>query len=84
VQSGDVFQLQITLLADPAAAPYREADGVIVSANGTTGTPTAAHFWPFIVISTAESQDAGIMMQARRARPFGHTFARGSKRAMLP
>ena len=48
--------------AHPTNAPNGEADGVVVSANGSSTTATAAHFWPFIVLSTAEAKNAGIMV----------------------
>jgi hypothetical protein len=62
VQSGDKLVLTVTLTADPINAPYHEADGVIVSVNSTK---TAAHWWPFIVLTPAEAADAGIMMMKR-------------------
>jgi hypothetical protein len=62
VQSGDRIQLQVTLTADPATAPYGEADAVLVSAIGNGQTATAAHFWPFIVLTTAQAADAGVTM----------------------
>jgi hypothetical protein len=70
VQSGQSIQLTITLLADPSTSPNLEADGVVVSANGDMTTATAAHFWPFIVVSTAQADDAGItMMRQGPVRP---------------
>jgi hypothetical protein len=82
MQSGDKMVLTITLTADPANAPNGEADGVIVSANGTATTATAAHFWPFIVLTPAEAADAGIMMMARRnAAAQQRKLARVKKRA---
>ena len=75
VQSGDQVQLTITLLADPAKAPFGEADGVLVSANGTAKTATAAHFWPFIVLTPGEAADLGISMMrhvpSKISRPTG-------------
>jgi hypothetical protein len=54
VKSGDKVQVTVTLLADPGSTTNGEADGVIVSANGTQITTTAAHFWPFVVLTPAE------------------------------
>jgi hypothetical protein len=54
VKSGDKVQVTVTLLADPGSTTNGEADGVIVSANGTQTTATAAHFWPFVVLTPAE------------------------------
>jgi hypothetical protein len=66
MKSGDTIQLTVTLTADPTnASPYGEADGVIVSANGSMNTATAAHFWPFIVLTTAAASSQGISMMDR-------------------
>jgi hypothetical protein len=66
MKSGDKMVLTVTLNADPLNAPWGEADGVIVSANGNAQTATAAHWWPFIVLTPAEAADAGVTMMARR------------------
>jgi hypothetical protein len=72
MQSGQKTLLTITLTADPANAPYQEVDGVIVSANSPDmKAVTAAHWWPFIVLSTAQAGDAGGVMQ-KRARHAQH------------
>jgi hypothetical protein len=60
VASGDTLQVQVTLLADPAATANRRADAVIVSANGSATTATIAHMWPFVVVTPAEAADAGL------------------------
>ena len=52
----------MTLVADPTNTSNGEADGVIVSSNSTS---TAAHFWPFVVVTTADAKDAGITMMKR-------------------
>jgi hypothetical protein len=62
VRSGDKVQVTVTLTADPGTAPNGEANGVIVSANGDPTTATQAHFWPFVVLTTAEAKDAGVTM----------------------
>jgi hypothetical protein len=71
MKSGDTVKLTVTLLADPGNTPGGEADAVLVSANGPPNTATAAHFWPFVVLTTAEAQDAGVTMMKRvkRGRP---------------
>jgi hypothetical protein len=71
VQSGDQIQLTVTLLADPGSTPNGEADGVLVSANGTQTTATKVHFWPFVVLTPAECQqyhcsETGLGDHARR------------------
>jgi hypothetical protein len=66
MSSGDTVQLTVTLLADPSnendGVVVGEADGVIVSANGNEQTATAAHWWPFAVVTTAAAADAGVTM----------------------
>lgn len=57
VQSGDRLELQVTMTADPSGTPYGEADAVLVSTNQSQ---TAAHFWPFVVLTTAAARDAGV------------------------
>jgi hypothetical protein len=81
MKSGDKRVLTVTLLADPINAPFGEADGVIVSANGTAKTATAAHFWPFIVLTPGEAADAGVMMMKRRETHARHVaFSKGRAR----
>jgi hypothetical protein len=78
VQSGDRIQLQVTLTADPSTAPYGEADAVLVSVNRTK---TAAHWWPFIVLTTAQAADAGISMQRHvhgKGAPHPRSFLRNA------
>jgi hypothetical protein len=78
MKSGDTIKLTVTLLADPANTAGGEADAVLVSANGPSNTATAAHFWPFVVLTTAEAKDAGVstMKRARPARAWEHSAAR--------
>jgi hypothetical protein len=60
VSSGDAVPLTITLTADPSSTQSQEADGVLVSANSTDpNSVTAAHFWPFVVITTAQATSWG-------------------------
>ncbi len=62
VQSGGRFQLQVTLTADPSASMFGEADAVLVS---TDQSQTEAHFWPFVVLTTAQANDAGVTTMRR-------------------
>jgi hypothetical protein len=80
MKSGDKMVLTVTLTADPAKAPHGEADGVIVSANGNAMTATAAHFWPFIVLTPAEAADAGVQMM-RKAHPRNVGYAKARARS---
>jgi hypothetical protein len=66
VSSGDAVSLTITLTADPSNTTYQEADGVLVSANSSDpNSVTAAHFWPFVVLTTAEAAALGATEQRR-------------------
>jgi hypothetical protein len=69
VKSGDRIRVTVTLTADPGGTMNGEADGVIVSANGDPTTATQARFWPFIVLTTAEAQDAGVTMARHHGPP---------------
>lgn len=60
VHDGSTFQLRLTLTRDPGSLATGEADGVLVSFMGDPGAPTAAHFWPFAVMSRADAADAGV------------------------
>lgn len=60
VSNGDKPKITVTLLKDPGAAPYGEADGVLLSVTGNPTNPTADNVWPFIVISQADAEDAGL------------------------
>jgi hypothetical protein len=93
MKSGDTVKLTVTLAVDPGAnqqqttgAAYGEADAVLVSANGTQQTTTAAHFWPFIVLTPAEAAAQGVSMQKHIARPrkLSHSRARAGWRGFLP
>ena len=81
--SGQTINLTVTLTADPTSSANGEADGVLVSANGTSAaTVTAAHFWPFIVLTTATAQDAGVTMQ-RHPRVRKNSHMRGLHRGLF-
>jgi hypothetical protein len=81
VKSGDKIQLTVTLMADPGTSSQTgEADAVLVSANGTEQTATAAHFWPFIVLTPAEATQYGVtMMKRHNAHPRKASHRRGRR-----
>lgn len=60
VHDGSTFRLTLTLTRDPGSLIAGEADGVLVSFMGDPGAPTAAHVWPFAVMSDADAADAGV------------------------
>lgn len=66
VHDGSRIEVTVTLLADPGSLPTGEADGSIVSFSGDAANPTAAHYWPFVVMSPADAADAGIPPTATR------------------
>ncbi len=89
MKSGDTLQLTVTLLADPSneqnGVVVGEANGVIVSANSADmNKVTAAHWWPFAVVTTGTAVDAGVTMM----KPDGHrgrkvSHARGRHRSIF-
>lgn len=60
VNNGDKPKITMTLLKDPGASPNLEADGVLLSVTGDPTNPTADNVWPFIVVTPADAEDAGI------------------------
>jgi len=78
VNDGSTVQVTVTLLQDPGSLAMGEADGAIVSIAGDPSSPTAAHYWPFIVLSPADAVDAGVSgTESRRQRPGPfHRYAR--------
>ncbi|HEX8794510.1 MAG TPA: hypothetical protein VF765_26375 [Polyangiaceae bacterium] len=60
VNNGSKPKITMTLLKDPGGAPYAEADGVLLSVTGDPSNPTADNIWPFVVLSPADAEDAGI------------------------
>jgi hypothetical protein len=60
VNDGATVQVTVTLLEDPGSLPTGEADGSIVSVSGDLANPTAAHYWPFIVMSPGDALDSGL------------------------
>ena len=78
--SGATAQLTVTLIADPGNSANGEADGVLVSANNADPNKvTAAHFWPFIALTTAEAaqQQLTMMKKQHGARTHKVSHARG-------
>lgn len=60
VNNGSTVEVTVTLLSDPGVLMPGEADGSIVSVSGDLANPTAAHYWPFVVMSPADAMDSGI------------------------
>jgi hypothetical protein len=60
VNDGSTVRVTVTLAQDPGSLVTGEADGVLVSFSGSPDAPTAAHFWPFAVMSTVDAADAGV------------------------
>jgi hypothetical protein len=81
VKSGDRIQLTVTMVADPVNAQNGEGDAVLVSANGTSATATAAHFWPFVVMTSAQASKWGVTMMRRARRTF--STPRGTRQRFL-
>lgn len=60
VNNGSKPKITMTLLKDPGGSANGEADGVLLSVRGTPSNPTADNIWPFIVLTPADAEDAGI------------------------
>jgi hypothetical protein len=60
VNNGTTVSVTMTLKMDPGSLPTNEADGSIITFSGSSSSPTAAHFWPFVVLSPADALDAGL------------------------
>lgn len=82
VNNGSTVQVTVTLLQDPGSLDTGEADGAIVSMSGDLSNPTAAHYWPFIVLSPADAGDAGITASGTARHRAGH-FHRAQARQAL-
>jgi hypothetical protein len=65
---GATVRITVTLTKDPGALDVGEADGALVSFSGDPDAPTAAHFWPFAVMSDADAADAGVTAGTAQAR----------------
>jgi hypothetical protein len=71
VTSGSTVQVTVTLTQDPSSLGTSEADGVIVSLSGDPSNPTAAHYWPFVVMTPADAMDAGVPLAGSSRRLAG-------------
>jgi hypothetical protein len=62
VNNGSSVNVTMTLLKDPGNLSTGEADGSIVSVSfsATTQQPTAAHFWPFVVLTPSDASNEGL------------------------
>jgi hypothetical protein len=54
--NGDKIMMMVTLKADPKSTPSGRALGVLFSYVGSADTPSKDHYWPFVVLTTAEAQ----------------------------
>jgi hypothetical protein len=68
VKSGSTVEVTVTLALDPSPLATSEADGVIVSLSGDPSNPTAAHYWPFVVMTPADAMDAGVPLTGKSGR----------------
>jgi hypothetical protein len=68
VQSGDSLQLTVTMVQDPGQSQTEEGDAILLSTDGDPSTATKDHYWPFIVMTTAEAQDNGVSMMKHHPR----------------
>jgi hypothetical protein len=57
IHAGAAVEVTVTLAKDPSSLATRRADGLLVSFSGAPSTPSAAHFWPIAV--TTSAGDAG-------------------------
>jgi hypothetical protein len=64
VNNGTSLKVTVTLTQDPGDLITNDglsgADGALVSSVGDPNNPTAATYWPFIVLSPADAADSGI------------------------
>jgi hypothetical protein len=59
VNNGSAVTVTMTLKKDPGGLSNGRADGSIVTYAGPGQNPTAAHFWPFVVLTPDGAVDAG-------------------------
>jgi hypothetical protein len=79
VHDGATVQVTVTLTRDPGSLDVGEADGSLISFSGDPDAPTAAHFWPFAVMSEADAADAGVTAPPSAVRTVQRVIAtRGS------
>ena len=64
VNNGSTVKVTVTLTQDPGDLITNDglsgADGAMVSTVGDPNNPTAATFWPFVVLTPADAADSGI------------------------
>jgi hypothetical protein len=64
VNNGDKVTVSVTLLQDPgvltSSNQYPAAVGWLTSYLGPVSTPTAAHYWPFMITSPADAASSGL------------------------
>jgi|HubBroStandDraft_1064217.scaffolds.fasta_scaffold110442_1 hypothetical protein len=64
VNNGDTVTVSVTLLQDTsgltASNQYPAAVGWLISYLGPVSTPTAAHYWPFMITSPADAASSGL------------------------
>jgi len=82
VNNGSKPKITMTLLKDPGPSAYGEADGVLLSLSGDPNNPKADNFWPFVVMTPADAEDAGIdSAVSTRPKLNRSTRPRGSRAA---
>jgi len=85
VNNGSKPKITMTLLKDPGPSANTEADGVLLSVTGDPNNPTADNVWPFIVVTPADAEDAGIdaavSTRPHRPRKLNHWNRPGSRAA---
>lgn len=85
VNNGSTPKITVKLLADPGPSANGEADGVLYSYRGDPNFPTADNIWPFVVITPADAEDAGldaaVSMKPRAPRSINHWTRRGPRAA---
>jgi hypothetical protein len=76
VKAGQTVSVTAKLIADPSGLPTQEADGALISVEGTLANPVVARYWPFAVTTHAIAEDYGIMQasRGRRHRPLRRTL----------
>jgi hypothetical protein len=77
--SGDRFQVTVQMLKDPGMAPDSPGWGLglVVNYNGLDPqASTSGHFWPFLVLTSAEATSFGITMTESVPRQVVERLAR--------
>ena len=67
ISSGGKIELTVTMVKDPGQSQDQVGTGVLFSTKGSLASATAGHYWPFIVVTTAEAAKDGITMMKRNA-----------------